>query len=299
MIINKNRIKKKMALEDTIKKEIFSHASATRELGSVIERVKAGKGPSNSGNYESDIIPYIGIYARDEIQEEIADSLVNNPDTLSQEFRNDIAGMYIAKAHKNARSKLVEKVSSNTNYSSILDELEGKHLYHLILNAPEYKGSDKKFSEAGNLYREMKKWREALEKEDIDAYILSAKNDKMKKLLEKYKGNKEFILGLMAKRTAIKQQGYLSHFIDEKKLDMKGLEKAKSQEEIAEIYGKAIIPDKVKHYLKEATLSAENGERENIYELTGISYLIDQAEKERAKRNKKAKKELEEHEKTS
>ncbi len=283
-----------MTLEDTVRNEIMQSANYNAALRNTYERVKAGKGPSDDGNYNINLFPVIGMFSRDEIGEDTSDILMTNPESLPKDFLNDLGNKFIGNSYKKAKSKLVEKVSPN--YSPMLDELDGKELYQLLLESPVYKGSDKELAEAGEVYKEMKKWGEVLEKKDIETYINDAKNPNMRALLEKYKGNKKLMLTLMANRVGYKQQKFTDYFIDQNKLDKKKLAGAKDQREELEILGNAIIQDKARQYLKEATLSAEKDEKEDFLESIGLSYLSINSEREKAKKDKKAKKELEEAE---
>lgn len=278
-----------MTLDDTINGEITSLGSQTYALKTLKERVEKGNGLSDSGHIEREMAALVVNLLGDQISpEERRIFEVAPQDILDSEIPK-----YIPKSYKNARNKLVNIVSPN--YSDILKELDGKKLLGILLETPGYTGTDKSFKEAGDAYRDYKKFEEINEKEDVKAYIEASKSECIKDIykafMKKYKNDatktlKEF----MKTRVEIEKSNYLvNHFIKDKKA-MEKLAGAKDEKEYQEIIGKALDDGKARAYINSTVLTLNREEKENAYETAGIAYTGELAERERNSANKKAQK---------
>ncbi len=264
-----------MTLDDVIKGEIKRFGNHVSIFENLKARIEAGKGFSDDGNVDRELARLIVLYNGDTSPEEITTLI----EEASQESLNEMAGKFFNKAFKNSKSGLVELVEPN--YLPILEEIDLKGMYGVLLKSPAYSGEGEEFGEIGKAHKEFKTFEKINAKKDIKAYIGSSKNDAVKLLLEKNKDNKELMEKLISTRTKIQAQKFTNYFITEPT-------KVKSEEDIEKYFNK----DLAVAYLSGVQGSAEEKDQKELYSQIGVGYSDDLTRSEISKRNKAAEKAL-------
>ncbi len=196
-----------------------------------------------------------------------------NPDNI-----NDLTMEYLPQAYDIQRDKLVEDVKGN--YEEMNKKINPEGLVSIVLESEvPSKGDEitdpdlRKYLDSKKMYDKYKKF---LEEEDTSGYIESVSVDNKGKenpfvraLLNKYAENDELkgkLLELMKQRVDIQQTRFLSNFADVEKYVR--AEKDKNEEGMKE----ALKTDNINKYLKAIVDASDEGERKELYEMTGILY---------------------------
>ncbi|MBI2629316.1 hypothetical protein HYW74_04490 [Candidatus Pacearchaeota archaeon] len=249
-------------------------------LKSIEERIRAGKGPSDSGVYDPRIMQAVITLAGD-VDPEHANLEVLRE--MPPEIVTPIITKYLGKAYQKAKNDLVSNVEPE--YREVIADLDdGNKRLGLIyqLNAPE--NIEDTYAEIKKAHESTKKWKDMLEKKDVNAYIAQIQNPVLKEIFNKYPSP---ALKYIERRAGIEQQIFLANFTKKPAELIQAM-----HDEDTEKVNKLLNPKKLEEYL---TFCVEGSkDKQDVYESLGIIYSVYSAEKARAKADKKTKKEYEE-----
>ena len=279
-----------MALDDIvmggIKKgtHIANLGGLTGSFKATAERIKEGKGPSDRGTFDQDLMRAI-IGFNGDVDPEHADFEVLRH--LPPEILNPIMNKYLGKAYENAKKGLIGMVKPE--YREIIKDLDdGNMRIGLAYQIGAPKNVKKDYAEIKNAHEASKKWKEMADKEDLDAYVAQIQNSVLKEIFEQYikTEDKKNILKYVKKRAGIEQSRFFINFTDKPEELIQAL-----NNEDTEKINKLLNANKLEDYL---TICVEGCEdRESAYESLGINYAVYSAEKERKEANEKTREEYE------
>jgi len=273
-----------MTLEDTLK-GVYELGNYTGGLRNEIESVKSGKGRTDNKGIDSLVLKYT--------DGEVTPEQAELYQKMSSEARRPFVDKYMPGAYKKVKGELVEKVKPV--YKEIISTLGNEELYALLNLDYETAFTDKdEYSEAKNAKKELNKWKEVLEKKDIETYMKSIENPIIKEILEEYSKDEDIMLSLIASRANFYQTEFLEYFVGKEKLE-KLAKKNKGKIDEKALPGLIDI-EKARGYILS---SIENSKKvdDELYEVMGIVYSQYVQNKEIEKRDKSSKDSVEKAEK--
>lgn len=276
-----------MTLDDIVdgvkkKDKIGMDGAEAGALKSTIERIKAGKGRSDDGNYNKGIMQ-LAIRNTGELPPELAD--MSFLELLPVEELNPIVDKYLPKAYENTSKRLIENVGPE--YKEILKEIDGNSMLGITSNMPIPGIVKKEYEKIKEAQEQNQKYSKIIEKEDVDEYLNTVENPAVREILEKAKEkDKNAVLKYAQIRAQMEQVRFLSYFTD----NPKALLEALKEKDLKSI-NKNLKADKLRDYVTEGIEGMPK--RDGAYETIGLAYASYLHQIETEKRNKEAKDSLE------
>jgi hypothetical protein len=256
-----------MALDDILNGEIKVLGNNTLGLRQTEKRIRAGDGPSDTGDFSEGLIYSILNYTLPE-DEEITPDQINVVKSAPKEARVNSLTDHLPRAYATARTRLAGKVAPE--YQEILEEFSGKYLLPILLGTPGVDTAGD-FQEERATKKKFDDWNSEFENENAD-YYLENSHSVVKDILSENRNN-DTILEYMEQRVGYQQNKFIEHFVDTEKF-------AKGQKNNdQELIGESVNVTKTRDYLNSTIPMLEDEDKNKSYEEIGInysSYLVEQ-----------------------
>lgn len=277
-----------MALVDIVTGEIKTLGIHTSGLKGTQKRIKDGKGPTDSGDYNQGLIALILEYNKEK-EEVIAPDEYLVVEKTTPEIRIEMMTEGLTPAYETARDRLVEQVEPVSN--EILGNLEGDVVLSLVLGTPAPEEKEDEFEEERKLKREYSKWSDKYEEKDANFYLENS-HKLVRKILEKEREDLEEgrkndnILGYMEQRVGYHETEVIRKFADIEKF----AEAQKNKDEKG--IDASVDTDKSRKYLGTVITEFTPEAKRDAYESIGMIYSDHLIKQERDARNEKTKEHL-------
>jgi len=230
-----------MTLDDIVNQEILRIGGQTGLLGSVKQRIEAGKGPSDNGHYDQGVIASVVQNMGGELTPEQIQTALEAPTEIAE----PIVTRHLTQAYENARDSLLPLVEDN--YQEIIRGYDHETLVQFAVSTP-VPDNVTGYEEVRDAKERFQKFANAHAEGDTQTYLDSIDNPVIREIYEQLP---DVVPRRLEERVKHEQGRLLTNFVGEDgNLDY----------------------EEIKSYLETETEYQKPEDKERVYEMLGTKY---------------------------